>query len=352
MANELHDPELVAWLLDADPVDVSALRAVAATDAAAALRDDISRDGVLPVARRRRGKRFAVVAAAAVAAAVIFGLITLLAPPSVENSAYAAPAIQFARQSPRLLLAQPGWRVTDLNQEYSDQGEMTFSSGSRTLDIDWGTPANAFGQITGKNGQILAGAPVAIDGHRALAGVMPGQASTGPRYFSALWIVGDQGLRARGEFADLAQFEAVVQTLHRVSVSTLLAALPASVVTSAGRKATVAKMLADIPQPKGFSSSKLSDSTLLLDRYQLGANVTSAVSCSWLGQYLHGNPTQRSQASAAMATSRHWAILREMAPEGGFSQMIWETADNMNGVPMRGLAPGQSEAAILKNHLC
>jgi hypothetical protein len=353
MTNELHDPELITWLLDADPIDVSALRAVAASDAATALREDIRRDVVLPVARRRRGRRIAIVAIAGVAATVVAGVITLLAPSPAANSAYAAPAIHFARQSPRLLLADSGWTVTDLNQEYADQGEMTFASAGRTLDMEWNSPAASFfGPITGRAGQIVTGSPLMVDGHHALAGAVPGQADTGPRYFAALWTVGHLGIEVRGKFANLVEFEAVVRTLHRVSVFTLLAALPPSVVTSTGRKATVAKMLADIPQPKGFSSSKLTDSSLLLDRYQLGAKVTSAVSCSWLGQWLHGNHAERLRASAAMATSRHWAILREMAPEGGWSQAIWEAADNMNGVPMRGLAPGESEASILKNHLC
>ncbi len=351
MTNELHDPELVAWLLDADPVDVDALRAVAASDAATVLRDDITRDGVRPAARRQRSRRIAAVAAAVVAA-VLVGVITLLAPPSGESSAYAAQAIRFARQSPRLLIAQPGWRVTDLNQYYSDSGQMTFTSGGRTLDIDWNTPATTFGQITGKNGQIATGTPVVIARHRALAGPVPDQAGSGPRYFAALWTVGDQGLRIRGQFPSLAQFTAVVQTLHRVSVPALLAALPASVVTSAGRKATVANMLADLPQPKGFSSATLSDSPLLLDRYQLGAHVVTAVSCSWADQWQHGTPAERLEASAAMATSRHWAVLREMASEGGFAQEIWEGADYMNGAPIRGLAPGESKASIIKNRLC
>lgn len=177
---------------------------------------------------------------------------------------------------------------------------------------------------------------------------MPG---SGPKVFAAIWSVGDQGIRARGQFDDRNTFVAVVQTLHRVSVSAFLAALPASVITPAGRKQAVDTMLADIPQPAGFDPSGLSTSTLLLDRYQLGARVTSAVSCSWLDVWLHGDAVQHLDASKAMQTSRHWAILREMAPEGGWSQGIWEVADNMNGEPLRGLAPGESEAVILKSHL-
>lgn len=344
MTNELHDSELQALLLDADPVDVTSLRDIADSAGAVELRDAITREPGRATPLRRR-PRLAVLAVAAAAAASIPLAVTLLVPSSSRDSAYAAQVVQFAQHSPKLLVAAHGWRVTDLNQTYVDTGEMTFRSGSQSIDIDWDTPASSFGPV---RDEVTSAVPVTIDGHRALVGPVGG---SGPTAFAALWSVGDQGIRVRGQFKDRNAFVAVAQTLHRVSVSTFLAALPTSVITPDGRKAAVDKMLADIPQPPGFDPSGVSTSTLLLDRYQLGAHVTSAVSCGWLDLWLHGNAAQHLDASKAMQTSRHWAILREMAPEGGWSQSIWEVADNMNGKPLRGLTPGETEAEILKNHL-
>lgn len=344
MTSELQDSELQALLLDADPVDVTSLRDIANSEVAIELRQAITREPRSKTPMRRR-QRLAAFAVAAVAAAAIPLAVTVLAPSSSRDSAYAARVVQFAQLSPKLLVAAPGWRVTDLNQSYEDTGEMTFKSGSQSIDIDWLTPADGFG---GVREQVTSAVPVTIDGHRAKVGPV-GRKS--PKYFAALWSVGNQGIRVRGKFENQNAFVAVVQTLHRFSVATLLAALPTSVITPEGRKAAVDKMLADIPQAPEFDPSALSTSTLLLDRYQLGARVTSAVGCGWLGLWLHGNSDQRVDASKAMKTSRHWAILREMAPQGGWSQSIWEVADNMNGKPLKGLSPGQTEAEILKNHL-
>ena len=71
------------------------------------------------------------------------------------------------------------------------------------------------------------------------------------------------------------------------------------------------------------------------DRYQLGAKVTGAASCAWVQQWVHGNAAQRRQAQEAMATSRHWAILREMQASGAYPDVVWEVADFMAGKATR-----------------
>lgn len=348
MTNELHDSELQAMLLDADPADISALRDIADSDGALALREAItSEHGRGTVLRPHRRRRLAVLAVAAVAAVAVPVALSVVGPSSARDNAYAAPAVTFAKQSPRLLIAEPGWPVTDLNQDFEDEGNMTFGSGPRSLGMDWESLAG-FGPF---RDQVTTATPVTIDGHRGVVGPVGPPGGKPTNYFEAIWSVGDQVIRMRGESSGQDVFMAVVRTLHNVSVSTFLAALPKSVVTPEGRKATVATMLADIPQPPGFNPAGLSTTTLLLDRYQLGARLTSAVGCSWVTLWLDGTATQHLTASKAMATSRHWAILREMAPEGAWSQEIWAVADNMNGTPLRGLTPGETEAEILKNHV-
>ena len=347
MISNLHDPHLNTMLADADPVDIDALRHVITGAGAGAgahcMRDAITAQPTRSFAGRHR-RRLSVLAVAAVAAVATPLAMTALTPSS-HDSAYAASAVHLAHHSPRFLLRAQGWRVSDLNQYSADEGETFFQSGKTTLDVEWDTPADAF---TPGPGDMTSPQPVTIDGHRALVGRVP---APGARYYVAEWSTGGFGVRVRGPFPDRAAFLAVVQTLHRVDVPTWLAALPKTVVTPAGRKNTITAMLADIPQPPGFDPTTLDHSTLLLDRYQLGAHVTTAVGCGWLTLWLHGTAGERAAASTAMASSRHWAILREMAPQGGWSQSFWDVADNMNGTPLRGLAPGQTEAEILRNHL-
>jgi hypothetical protein len=105
------------------------------------------------------------------------------------------------------------------------------------------------------------------------------------------------------------------------------------VIKAADRAPVVREMLTDIPLPDGFDPAPLETGTLA-DRYQLGAQVTAAVSCAWLDLWLdateRGDASAADQAADALATSRDWAILQEMDPQGGWSSEVWAYADAVN----------------------
>lgn len=312
------DPELDALLKQADPLDAAATRAVATGAQAIALRDAIS-DTAAP--QRRLLRRPAVLVGAAAAAVVTVAGIALVNPTS-SSSAYGAELVRFAKNSPQLLVGASGWKVTRADEEDSRNGEMTFASGPQSMDLVWAAGAHE------KDSDKLDMKPlgyVMIAGHRAWYGTY------GDNEYEAIWSEGDRALDARGNFSTQQRFVAVATSLHRVDVNTWLDAMPASVVKPGSRSAVVAKMLADIPQPKGFDAGKLGHSGNVNDRYQLGAKVSGAVSCAWVHQWAHGGAAAKNEAAAAMKTSRHWAILQEMNAQGDYPDVVWEIADYMNG---------------------
>lgn len=329
MNTYLDDAELDALLRECDPIDPLALQRTVTSTGAQALRTAIVQSGATPT--RRRFLRPAVLAAAVAVATAIPLAFTLVSPTS-HDSAYGAELVRFAEHSPRLLVGAGGWRVTRADEESTQTGEMTFSSGTRSLDVFW--VAGAHEKDTDKF-DMKHVATTTIDSSTAWVGAYDAHE------FEAIWSVGDQAREARGNFADLAEFLAVATTLYRVDVDTWLDAMPATVVNPKSRAATVEQMLADVPLPKGFDQSTLDDGPGVSDRYQLGAHVVGAVSCAWIHQWSTGTAAQRSEASAAMATSRNWAILREMASGGAYPDVVWEIADALNGKPLR-ITPGQT----------
>ena len=65
----------------------------------------------------------------------------------------------------------------------------------------------------------------------------------------------------------------------------------------------------------------------------VGAQVTATVSCLWFLQWAEarrtGDRKAELEADQAMATSRHWRILHEMAKYGAYPNTIWNLAAEM-----------------------
>jgi hypothetical protein len=140
-------------------------------------------------------------------------------------------------------------------------------------------------------------------------------------------------LELRAAVPDLAAFEERLGWLSRVDSQTWLDAMPAKVVKAADHDAAVREMLRGIPVPEGFRPSQIPDEGLTTNRYQVAASVTGIVSCLWFRQWGEarraGDKVAEAEAERAMATSRHWPILREMAKEGGYAPLVWQLAAAM-----------------------
>ncbi len=287
-----------------------------------------------PHRRRRRIAR--PLAGAFAAAALAVGAVFVLAARDGEQAgtAWAAPLVKLANNSPLLLLDAPGWKVTRAD-EYDEaraklvEGEMTFTDASgRSADLHWRA-----GDLAGWQKDRANGAPLVVTrtvmGHRAQV-IRYAQSQN----YAALWADDDgRVLEFRTDAASLAAFEGLLASLKRVDVDAWLSAMPASVIKTADRATVVREMLADIDQPPGFDAKKLEQGELLKDRYQLGAAVAGAVACAWIERWdaarKRGDDATATAAAAAMHGSRDWKILGEMNADGDYPEVLWDYADAM-----------------------
>lgn len=339
--------------------------------------------------RRRRRRSLPVVAGATAAAAV--AIVILFAGGGASHSpesAYGAQLVRFAESTPLLLLEGAGWRVQNVTEaargEYMppsrSEGTMEFVTGKpvpyETLNVTpVGKPKRVPGsklvyqdqRVTGMlpaavrqrkielrwfqgslaesiemarnaphpNGQSWTKMPVldttAQVDTRAEFFVNLGK--PGDRRMAAFWSEDGYVLEMKAWVPDLGAFGERLDWLTRVESETWLDAMPDEVVKAADHDAAVREMLKGIPVPDSFTPSMIPDEGLTTNRSQVGISVTNIVACQWFRQWgearRKGDTAAEVEAERAMATSRHWPILREMANEGGFPPLIWQLADSM-----------------------
>jgi hypothetical protein len=267
--------------------------------------------------------------AGAIAAVLLLGVVGVVSlQESDTGSAWAAPLVRIAEDSPRLLLAEAGWDVVRADEFSGELGEMTFSNGDSEMDLSWIPAKDHDVRVDDRRRSAQKSWNMTIAGRDALLFRYEGTTD-----FTALWRDGDHSLELRGVFPTVGQYRAVAATLEAVDVNTWLSAMPESVVRPDIRAASVDEMLADIPVHKSVNVAKLKASERVTDRYQLGAKVAGAVACAWLDQWVdamsNGNNGRAQEAVAAMTTSHNWAILLEMDEAGDYPEVLWELADAM-----------------------
>jgi hypothetical protein len=327
---------------------------------------------VADVPSRRRPRRLALTfGGAALAAAAI---VVVLAGGGADHSsrAYAAELVRFAESTPLLLLEGPGWRVQNANEYKSREGiegSMEFVTGK---PIPYGSETVS-GNV--KSGERVSGLPPAAVRQRKVdlswrheglattvanrrgyphphgnhwvrlpvlettaevdtrAEIFVNQGGPGDREMVALWAEDGYVLELRAAVPNLAAFEERLGWLTKVDSQTWLDAMPAKVVKAADHDAAVREILKGIPVPRTFKPSRVPDEGLTTARYQVGAKVTATVSCLWFFQWAEarrsGDRGAKLEAENAMATSKHWRILREMAKDGAYPETIWQLAAEM-----------------------
>jgi hypothetical protein len=272
--------------------------------------------------RRRRAIAVSVVAPIAAALAVASTLI------GAGGETAWASAVEVARAAPRLLVGEPGWKVARADEFSVDYGEMTFAQGARRLDLQWEAVSAADPGIDKRSTELAELGAVTVAGDRARLFRYPGTND-----FVALWLRNGRMVRARELAPSLAAFTATVVSLRKVDIDAWLASMPESVVKPADRSEIVSEMLFGVPLPDNFDAAALRRGDAIRDRYQLGAQVSGAVACAWIGQWIDarraGDDRGTRQAVVAMATSHRWPILHEMNEEGDYPEVLWEYADAM-----------------------
>ena len=228
--------------------------------------------------------------------------------------------------APLLLIVEQGWEISYTDMYGAKEGEMTFSDGAREMELMW-IPARLYeSRVRDRQADAEESWNETILGHEAVLIQYEGTTD-----FTALWLDGDLAMELRGEFATVDDYRVVAETLQYVDEESWLAAMPDTVIEPAERPKVVEEMLADIPVHQDVDVQTLKSSPAVQDRYQLGAQVSGAVACEWIEQWIDANGRGGSaqEAADAMGTSRDWAILVEMKDQGGWSQVVWEYADRM-----------------------
>lgn len=321
---------------------------------------------------RRRSRRTVVAVAGGLVVVAVLAL--LLSGGSTQDGttrAYGADLVRFAEASPLLLLEGPGWRVQNANEENRREGvegSMEFITGKpipyesiritgnskaeresgmfppavrqRRVELSWrhGSLAEAIATQRGNlhpHGQRWVKLPVldTVAEVDTRAEFYVNQGGPGNRQMIAFWSEGGYVLELRAAVPDQAAFEERLGWLTKVDSQTWLDAMPAKVVKAADHEGAVREMLKGIPVPSAFTPSRVPDEGLTTDRYQVGADVTATVSCLWFLQWAEARKTgdrgAELEAEKAMATSKHWRILHEMAKEGAYPEILWELAAEM-----------------------
>jgi hypothetical protein len=279
--------------------------------------------------------------------------------PAVEpTSAYAAEVVRYADSAPRLLIGAPGWRIEGL-QAGDREGEMQFVHGDAPMpeEVVTVTGGKAYGRLPAAirqreveltwvptslvslasrvreraNGaQVATTAPVLDTTAKVFQ--YPGS-KPGDLEVTSLWREGDLVVEYRAPVPTMAAFKAQLASLEKVDTEAWLAAMPPSVVRPAEFAPTVHRMLQGVVVPPGFTADDVVTTSVPTDRYQLGAGVASAVSCTWFARWAagrrSGDHAEVRAAVAAMASAKDWPVIRQMAGEGAYGQILNSLATAM-----------------------
>jgi hypothetical protein len=334
----MTDPRIDALVASADPLGAARLDAPALESAGAELRQAIARtphDAPAPLPRRPRwaGSRLAVrtavvavLGAAAIAVAASVGVDRL---GGGTQPAWAAELVRVAEASPRILVGAEGWALVRADEFTEGEGEITFARGADRADLRWNPDDDHRRLVEDRraSADLDTTAPV-------LGGTAVVIRYTDSNAYVAMWRQGGSSLEFRDDATTLEDFTALLASLRVASVDEWLGAMPESVVRPDARAAAVQEMLAGIPIPPGFDLAGLrAGDGLVRDRYQLGARVSGAVACAWIGRWVaareSGDAAGAEAAVAAMATAREWPVLLAMKAEGDYPEVLWELAAAM-----------------------
>lgn len=328
-------PDPLHLMRRADPVDLERLRAELDESAvAAAMARAIgmaeARPEPEPAGASFAGARPLVLVAGLVVLIAAVLLVTGAFSGGGSHPTYAAAAIEVAEANPRLLVTAPGWKVIDAGEHFeTEDGEMRFGDGSRTLTLNW-YPGRYYRSYLRDRAQVSPPRRSRLLGRTATTV----EYARG-EYATMLAPIGRVFVEVRGQLGDRADYEAVLHSLRRVDVDTWLAAMPASVVSPDTRAATVERMLGGLPYPPDFDPGALEGETAVLDHYELGVRVASAIACGWVESWLAARRSGDAQAERnavdALAGARRWPLLVQMEREvpGGWAHNVWTVASKL-----------------------
>jgi hypothetical protein len=313
----MNDDALMEIAARVDPLPADAYRGLAGT---AWGRDTL--DSILKA--RPRGTRRGVRALAALAvAASVAGLVVLAQPAerrSVPERRWSAALVTRAQQSPRLLIAAPGWRIDRANDYGEDGGETTFGNGRLWMDVNW-YPGRLYDMyVTDRRRGAERVAELTVDGHHAVLFRHDGNAPIGVTFY-ALWFDGSYAVELRTDvIAEESDFREVARSVESVDVDTWLAAMPESVVTPEERQRAIERIVADMDVPPNVDLQELAGRQVVTQ--SLDFEVATAVVCGWIEWWIEadeaGDEAGRREAAEALAGAHDWDAVAGNSIQAGY----------------------------------
>lgn len=254
---------------------------------------------------------------------------------------------------PRILL-DDSWTATYADEDPTDAyGEIQFVRAGDNVSVTW-RPDQANLETYTDSASMTVETDAEVLGRPALVitylGADPPEGVTAPTVpvtatYGAIIPVDDGTIEVALELQRDANLEGTLASLRAADTTTWEAALPARTVTPEERPEAVTQILTGIPIPAELDVRPLALQPVYSDQYQLVAYVTGATMCGGLDVWFTANDdgdTDGAQAAAAaLATSRDWAALNDIADEGAWPDWIWANADAINGdTPDTEVGPG------------
>ena len=284
-------------------------------------------ESVSDVEPPRRGRSRRRIIALAGVAAVAASAVVIVQPGGDDSPAWAAEVLAVAEVAPLLLVDNPEWEITSANEFSVEYGALTFSDGDSELTLSW-LPESSYASLLSDRQQSSdLEEEVVVAGHPA---ILMGKSDKDT--FTAVWQQHGYAVEARGrDFSDRADYDEALSLIHEVDVDTWLSAMPEDVISPENGDEIVAEMITDVPIPDSVDPATLGGGDVVVDRYGLGAHVTSTVVCAWIDQWITatdaGDDASADEAATAMAGSHEWAVLEEMNADGDYPEMVWQFAD-------------------------
>lgn len=280
-----------------------------------------------------RPRRWPVTLAAAAAVAAAIAVPVVLAQGGDERGQVTGqpsepPSAPDFGSGDRAILTAGGWTVEYSTDHPQHGGELSYANGAQRLDVHW-RPASAYdGYVEDRqhiaHPEVDPGTPVEVLGKPSLLWPYSADDHTVIRPVEEHFF-----LEVRGGGMDRATFVDLLGDLRLVSREEFQASLPENSITDEERAAEVRAMLVGLPVPDGFEVPASSET----ERYHLAADVTGAVACHWIAQFdqaqRNGDRAAARAAQQAMGTASTWPVLVEIKDEGGWSDVVWEYADQV-----------------------
>lgn len=254
-----------------------------------------------------------------------------VAPLVAPQPAYAAELVAVAEANERILIDDPAWKISQVDEFTKDSGDMTFSNGDKKFQVTWYPASDYQSYFKDRTDGSVGHAEVQVLGQR---GTLFRYANENFDFAFMLPSKGPSFVETRADLGSEEAYREVLGKLKKVDVNTWLGAMPESVVKPEKVRAAVDGILAEVTVPKGFNKAPLYKETVIA-RYHLGVRVAGAASCAWLDQWTaateSGDKAKAAEAVKAMQGSKSWKILKEMQAEGDYPDSIWTYADEIAG---------------------